>query len=379
MKRDCIVITRFASDQPGFLDFSYRIAALAKIYRVTVVSAGPITQSELIVDSVDYLVLPQREGRLGWFAYLWACTRLIRRARPACVLLLHSLVAPLALLTGRTPAVLYWNEHPSRFTASPPGHPLIKRWARMLTLRWFYMGAARKAALVMPIGEAHRDDLLQNGCDPARITLIYMGVDRSFAGHSAYPVDREESTPLELIYNGTVSKGRGRDIMLEGLALANQNGQIARLTIVGASAEQIDYCNVSAQQLGIADAVRVRGRVPGFDIPPLLRQADAGICATEDLPWWRFNPPTKLFEYLAAGVPVLASDICTHTQYVSNWRNGLIFDYDSGSLAEAIRALWLRRGELPLLKQRARQSGQQYIWDRIEPEFLQAVHRVSHP
>ncbi len=382
MTGDCIVVTRFAPDQPGFLDFSYRIKALAKTYRVTVFSAQRLTQAELLFDEVDYLVIPQPEGRLGWLLYMIACARLIRARRPSCVVLLHSLLAPMAWLTGRIPTALYWNEHPSRFTASPSTHPYVKRLARKLALKWLFFEAARRTTLVMPIGEAHQADLLENGCDPDRVRLIYMGVDAAFtlAKPPASPVGSDSppdpESPLRLIYVGTVNQARGRDLMLEAMMLANREKTIAHLRIVGADPEQLAYCIDLAQRLGIADAVEICGRIEGSAIPSLLQTADAGLCLWEDRPWWRFNPPTKLFEYLAAGLPVLASDIRTHTQYIAHNYNGMIFNYDSHSLAQVIRDLSQRRSLLHDMKDRARERGRQYLWDKLEPGFLQALRSL---
>jgi glycosyltransferase involved in cell wall biosynthesis len=380
MTRDCVIITWFASDQPGFLDFSYRIAALAKTYRVTVISAKPLTQAELLIKGVEYVVLAHQESRVGWALYLLACARWIRKRKPARAVLLHSMLAPLIWLIRHTPAALYWNEHPSRFTASPPNHPLIKRLARKLSLRWAFFEAARRATLVMPIGEAHYEDLLKNGCRPAQTRLIYMGADRAFVNASEQIPERSPDAPLQLVYVGTVSQARGRDVMLEALAQANRDEVVAHLTIIGASQDELQYCADYAKRLGITDAVHLHGRLPGAAIPDTLKDKDAGLCLWEDKPWWRFNPPTKLFEYLAAGLPVLASDICTHTHYIADWRNGLIFQYDSEALAVAIRSLWTRRHELPTLKQQAREAGKHYLWDAIEPQFLaviEGMHEVA--
>lgn len=377
MKDECIIITWLARDQPGFLDFAYRIQSLAKIYRVTLVSPYALTQPELAIAGVATCVLPHRDSRCGWIAYMLACARLIHARKPACAVLLHSLLAPLVLLTGRTPVALYWNEHPSRFTASPPGHPWLKRWSRNLALRVFFLDAAKKADLVMPIGEAHHEELLRLGCRPDRIRLLHMGVGAAFAQDHENVSHRQDEAPLELVYNGTVNHLRGRDVMLEAIVLANRERQIARLTIVGASDEQIRYCEEYARRSGIADAVRVCGRIPGREIPQILKNAEVGLCFMEDLPWWRFNPPTKLFEYLVAGLPVLVSDIRTHTQYVSDWHNGIVCQYDSRSLANAIVMLWTRRFLLPFLKSNARQSGEQYLWEKIEPEFLQAIKTIA--
>jgi len=371
----CVVVTTFAEGQPGFLDFSYRIKSLTAQYRLTVVSSFPLSQVELQFPNVNYIVIKASPGRLGWLGYLWACATLIRHQQPDVVVLLHSMAAPVALLVGNIPTVTYWNEHPTHVAPEPETAAPIKRMTRGL-VRWLMFHGARNSNLVMPIGEAHRDDLLAHGCQQKRTRMIYMGVEQSFAGVALSKVPRSDADPLQLVYVGSVHQNRGRDVMLEAIKIANQDQKIAHLTIVGASAEQLEYCKKAIQALDIAGSVTVLGRVSGHSIPNFMKSADAGLCLWEDLPWYRFNPPTKLFEYLVAGLPVLASDIRTHTQYVQNGRNGLIFEYGSSGLADAIKRLWFARDELPQMKRQTRDESVAYLWQSIERDFLDAVGRV---
>ncbi len=366
----------FAEDQTGFLDFSYRIKSLAAHYRLTVVSNFPLVQTELQLSNVNYVLFNGISGRVDWLRYLWSCVRLIRRQQPNVAVLLHSMAAPVTLLIGRIPTITYWNEHPTHMAPEPEGVSPIKAMARWL-IRWMLFKGACQSSMVMPIGEAHRDDLLAHKCKPSQTRMIYMGVGQSFSGVALSDRAREKDAPLQLIYAGSVHKDRGRDVMLEAMAIANQGNKIAHLTIVGADAEQLTYCHEVVQRLGIADSVTINGRVPGQIIPDYMSVADAGLCLWEALPWYRFNPPTKLFEYLVAGLPVLASNIMTHTQYVIDGYNGIIFEYDSESLAHAIRRLWQLREKLPQMKLSTRDAGEAYLWQKIEPEFLSAVEEVA--
>lgn len=371
MKR-CVVITRFARSQPGYLDFAYRIEALSKHYAVSLVTHHPLNVPEMAIADVEHVVLPGGESVWEWLRYLWNSARFIRERRPDCVILLHTNTAPLVYLLRDTPHALYWNEHALRVKGAGAASTL-KRIYRDWKYRYLFIRAAQKADLVMPIGEAHYDDLLAQGCMPERMKLIHMGVDESFTGVALERTRPDKDAPLELIYTGSVQKERGRDVMLEATAKAVKSGVPVRLTFVGAIPEEMDYCNAYACKLGIEHVVNIHGRVPGKDIPRFIAQADAGICIWEDLPWWRFNPPTKLFEYLVAGLPVLASNIRTHTAYIRHWDNGIIFEYDSDSLAQAIRDLWQRRSDLNDLKRRAHESGRPYLWNNIEPVFLESV------
>lgn len=372
----CVVVTTFAEGQPGFLDFSYRIRSLATHYQLTVVSSFPLTQAELQFPNVNYVVIKASSGRMGWLSYLWGCATLIRQQQPDVAVLLHSMAAPVALSVGSVPTVTYWNEHPTHVAPEPETAAPIKRMTRGL-IRWLMFYGACKSNLVMPIGEAHRDDLLAHGCQQDQTRMIYMGVEQSFAGVALLEAFRSDADPLQLVYVGSVNQDRGRDVMLKAMKIANQDQKIAHLTIVGASAEQLEYCKKAIQTLGIAEFVTVLGRVPGHSIPNFMKTADAGLCLWEDLPWYRFNPPTKLFEYLVAGLPVLASDIRTHTQYIHDGKNGLIFEYGSRGLADAIRRLWLAREGLPQMKRQTRDESVAYLWQSLEKDFLEAVGKVA--
>ena len=372
--KHCVVITRFARTQPGFLDFAYRIEALSKHYMVSLVSDHPLNVSEMAIEGVQHHVLTGGDSQLGWFRYLWNAARFVKKQRPDCVVLLHTLTAPLTHLVQNFPTALYWNEHAIRLKSTTRVGP-IKRLYQDWRHRTLFIDAARRADVLMPIGEAHYSDLVAQGCHPERIRLIYMGVDKRFRGVSLTR-RREQDDTLELIYTGTVQKARGRDVMLEAMAKVVKAGVNVHLTMVGATQEELEYCNGYARQLGVGDAVTMYGRVPGHEIPAFIAQADAGICIWEDRPWWRFNPPTKLFEYLVAGLPVLASNICTHTEYIRNGRNGLVFEYDSNSLGQTIQVLWERRAELAAFKQRAFDSSTPYLWENIEPVFLQSIEKL---
>jgi len=374
--KSCVIVTCFSESQPGYLDFSYRIQSLFKHYQVTILSQDVLSQPELLVHGVHYQALGRRSGKFGWLSYLWKCASVIRTLKPDLAVLLHSGAAPVSLLIGKIPSCLYWNEHPTNLNHYPENFSPV-RHALAGATHWLVFLGARHANLVMPIGEEHRDDLLENGCSSERVRMIYMGVADTFSGCGVKEGDRH-GKPLELIYVGTVNAPRGRDVMLEGMAEVMLARIDAHLTIVGAWEDQLSYCRTKIAQLGIERHVRVLGRVTGNEIPRLLASADIGICLWEDKLWWRFNPPTKLFEYLAAGLPVLASDIRTHKRYIEDWKNGFIFEYSAKGLARAIAELAINQEKLPKMKSIAFNSGQQYLWSKIEPDFIDAVKKVEN-
>lgn len=370
-----VIVTWFFPGQPGFLDFSYRIRTLSEHYDITVLARAPIVQEELLTKRVKYKTLStEGTSKRDMLKYQYAAWREIQSNRPAGVVLLGSQLAAMALAIQNFPTIVYWNEHPSHF-ANPDQKSTFKRWVNRLFYRLAYRGA-KAASLVLPIGEAHRDDLIEKGVPPSKVEMMYMGVHPMFEiiSPSAQPTPGGK---IRMIYTGSVEEARGRDVMLEGLALANAEKSIATLTIVGASEEQIYYCSRKAIELGVSSDVKVVGRVPGYEIPKFLQDADFGICIWEDRPCWRFNPPTKLFEYLVAGLPILASNIRTHTQYVAHLDNGIIFDYGPEEFSKAIHIAC--RQDIVALRLNARNAGVRYLWPQIEQQLVAAIERCVNP
>ena len=340
------------------------------------VSQAEITQKELLMDNVNYQIFNTKSGKLGWLSYLAKCAYFIRQQKADIVVLLHSAAAPITLFIGKIPTCLYWNEHPTNLIHLPNSFAPLRHTLVLMLHRLIFSGA-KKSKLVMPIGEEHQDDLYQHQVGFNKVRMLPMGVSDKFLLVTSV-IQFKPYEPLQLIYIGTVSKARGRDVMLEAMSLLVKNKVNVHLTIVGASLDQIDICTQRIKDLDIIKNISLIGKVSGEQIPSYLAQADIGICLWEQNPWNEFNPPTKLFEYLVAGIPVLASNIRTHTRYVHHWKNGLIFDYDATSLANAITELHKHTNKIQSLKKQAAESGQPYLWSRIEPIFLDYVNKAAN-
>ncbi|MES2579544.1 MAG: glycosyltransferase family 4 protein [Pseudomonadota bacterium] len=378
-QKTCIVVICFDENQPGYLDFSYRIAALSKAYQLTVISHGEITQPELLFDNVRYNTLDRRNGKLGWMRYIVKCAIFIRQQKPDVVVLLHSAMAPIALLVRKIPTCLYWNEHPTNLMHMPVQFAPIRKLVTHLLHQFIFFGA-KKSTLVMPIGEDHQEDLAKHGVLIQKIRMIYMGVSADFLPANLRVEHNQAShndSIIRLIYVGTVSESRGRDVMLDAMKLIADKQLKLHLTIVGANADELIYCRQRISALSLQRYITVIGKVSGSEVPSYLAQADVAICLWQASQWNQFNPPTKLFEYLVAGLPVLASNIRTHTRYVHDGYNGFVFEYTAQLLACALENLQGKNDAIPAMQQHALHSGQQYLWPKLEPIFLTAINEAA--
>lgn len=377
-RKHVTAVVFFAPDQTGFLGYSYRLRALCERYCVTVIGNVALDRPEFEIEGLEKITLGHRNGQLGWLLFLCKAFFRILFRKTDAIVLLHSTTSPLAIVLKfiGPPVFLYWNEHPTHW--APPTDSLYSLTSAIrFFARYLMFKGARDASVVMPIGEAHRDDLLKSGAKAEKVEMLYMGVGSDFRFPGPKP-SWCESDVLQLIYVGSVAPDRGRDIMLNAMVrIANDphmSGRV-KLTIVGLDESQQEYCQRQLDSAGASGSVRLVGKVTGGQIPPLLSSAHAGLCLWADLPWYRFNPPTKLFEYLVAGLPVLASRIRTHTEYIIDGDNGYIFDYDDRSLYELLKAIVSGGASFHNVNSRAWCSGEKYLWDVIKPKFLGVIQK----
>ncbi len=91
----------------------------------------------------------------------------------------------------------------------------------------------------------------------------------------------------------------------------------------------------TAQDLGIANRVNFLGTIDADKIPALLEQVDIFVLASH----WE-GRPNAVIEAMAAGLPVIASDIAGMNELVVDGKTGLLFtDGDSHALSSCIKKL----------------------------------------
>jgi glycosyltransferase involved in cell wall biosynthesis len=129
--------------------------------------------------------------------------------------------------------------------------------------------------------------------------------------HLAAPANHAppRSRPTEglVVYIGGLMPGRGLEQMIDALPLIPE----ARLRAVGPGAPHYRASLLAhAQATGVLDRVELRQPVAPTEVGGILAEAAAGLCLIQPIcRSYELSLPNKLFEYAAAGVPVLASDL----------------------------------------------------------------------
>jgi glycosyltransferase involved in cell wall biosynthesis len=111
--------------------------------------------------------------------------------------------------------------------------------------------------------------------------------------------------------------------------------------LVGAGSQ---YAELRQFAAGTSGRVRVLDAVPHEQVPDILAAAHVGVLPFADEPKWRVSSPVKLFEYMAAGMPILATRIVCHTDVIGDGK--FAFWSEPEDFDAALTRLWQARATL---------------------------------
>jgi len=286
----------------------------------------------------------------------WSCSRRFREVlKSERVNLIHAhqytpfLQAALSRLGRSAPPILF-TEHGRHH----PDHPGLKRrLANRLLLR--------PRDRVVAVGEAVRMALIRNEGLPAkRVDVIYNGIpierfDRPFSPEERADARREMGVgpdDLALIQVARLDYLKDHATALRALRRLADRLPRSRLVLVGEGPEEPAIRALTAE-LGLEGRVRMLGSRK--DVPRLLAAADLALLTSISE-----GIPLTLIEAMAAGLPVVSTDVGGVAEVVVDQRTGLLAPSGGDSaLADAIAALAddpeARRRMGALGRERARQ------------------------
>ena len=190
---------------------------------------------------------------------------------------------------------------------------------------------------------------------------------------------RAIATPAVVGYSGHLYPWKGVDLLLEALTeLPGVHG-----IVVGGHPGERDLARLRnrAGELGLESRVRFTGMVRPREVTACLEPADVLVlpnpatAASE-----RYTSPLKLFEYLAMGRPIVASDLPAFREVVRHRETALLFEAGSAqALAAAVRVVIGDPELAGSMARRAFETARDYSWDaraeRLDHLFSEAAGR----
>lgn len=178
--------------------------------------------------------------------------------------------------------------------------------------------------------------------------------------------------PVSLVYHGSLTQLYGVHILIDALAKTDVAGR-AVLDVLG-DGDDRPRLERQAAELGLSGSVRFsRGFVPIRAALEAVAECDIGVVPFDDLPINRFSLPSKLFEYVVLGLPVVCARTDTIARHFAEDELFFFRPGDPDDLAQRLRDVLADPVGAQEQARRARERYEDYRWERSKARFLELI------
>jgi glycosyltransferase involved in cell wall biosynthesis len=229
------------------------------------------------------------------------------------------------------------------------------------------------ASTLLAVSRAVGDELAAHPAAKGRVVVVPNGVDPT---RFDVPTHRSDDEAVSVGFVGTLKPWHGLDVLLEAFVMLRETSPRTRLVIIGDGPERPSL-EARIAAAGLGSHVWLVGAVPPAAVPAWLSNLDIAVAPYPELPDFYFSP-LKVFEYLAAGLPVVASRIGEIPELLEDGVQGVLCrPGDARSLADALARLAADPG----LRRRLGNAGRELVarghtWRGVARRILELAQRT---
>lgn len=236
--------------------------------------------------------------------------------------------------------------------------------------RWAY----RQADHVLAVHEPLRREVLAAGISGDRVTAILNSPDETVLARArvAHSV-REDTAPTDVVYHGTITRWYGVEGLVEALEALHRRGERVRALILGAG-DELASVRSRVADAGLEEFIRFSGRYEPLEVTlGRIAGARCGVVPNPDGPLNRFMLSNKLMEYVALGIPVVATRLATVAAHFSEEEITFVEPGDPAGMADGIHWVLNHPEAAGQKTQRAAERLREYSWS-TQREALLSVY-----
>lgn len=304
----------------------------------------------------------------------WRAMKAVIALRPAVVHFHDPELIPMALVLKAVGYTIVYDVH-----EDVPRQILDKHWIPR-PLRWT---VSKAAAAIERVAKFSFDAFATATPHiaskfPASRTVIVQNFpmpEELIAPHAqTYP-----ERPLQIAYVGGTTRERGGSEMVNAMAIVADDRPAARLAWAGPFTPA--SFGEHLRNLPGWAMVDYRGKLDRPSVAELLGTSRAGLIVFQPAPNHMEAQPNKLFEYMAAGLPVIASDFPLWRNIVTEAGCGLLVDPQNPSaIADAVTWILDHPDEAEAMGRRGQHAvASTYHWDREAEKLLALYAKLLAP
>jgi glycosyltransferase involved in cell wall biosynthesis len=239
----------------------------------------------------------------------------------------------------------------------------------------------RFADAVITVNEVCRKIFASRSCAREKITVIMNSPDEEifrFQQPSSPAVtESDTSKPFVVMYHGSLVERHGLDLAVQALVKVRNSIPEAQLRIFGEKTPFLERVLQSAQTAGLGeDAIRYLGPKNLQQIALAIRDCHIGIVPNRKSIFTQLNTPTRIFEFLSQGKPVIVPRAPGILDYFGPQELVLFELGDAEDLATKIEYVFFHPAEVAQMLARAQRVYKEHKWSTERIRFLSLVERL---
>jgi len=231
-----------------------------------------------------------------------------------------------------------------------------------------------RADLAIAVNVACQRIFSSRSCELERIAVVMNSPDGKVFPFRAAQADSRGSgdgqRPFVIMYHGSLVERNGLDVAIDALARVRQSVPTAELRIFGASSAYLERVMEGARRQNVDGTVRYLGPRRLEDLVTEIDDCDLGVIPNHRNAFTEINTPTRIFEYLARGKPVVAPSTPGIQDYFTK-ESMLFFEPGNPSdLAQQIEYAFSHPREILEIVHRGQKVYLEHTWEKERQTLL---------
>jgi len=240
-----------------------------------------------------------------------------------------------------------------------PRHPIVRAQEFIERL------SVRFSNHVITATPAFRKVLMERGVPADKITVVTNAADeRFFRSPGTRAADRRREG-FRLLYVGTVAYRYGLDVCVRAMAILRDRIPGLELRVVPkirGEGKALDDCLKLAEDLGVADAVRLEDPVPLEEMPGIMSDADIGVYPARSDCHMDVALSLKIPEMIATGLPVVATRLPVLEELYGDDVIAFVPPGDPQAFAEKVLELYQSPEKVERMTREGLKKASEFTW-----------------
>jgi glycosyltransferase involved in cell wall biosynthesis len=228
------------------------------------------------------------------------------------------------------------------------------------------------ADAVLTVNQACKKLFTARGCPPEKVHVVMNSPDEGifkYQDTQRISIESNRAKPFVIMYHGSLVERHGLDIGVSALGIVKQTVPQAELRIYGQSTPFLEQVLNSVRGSSLEKSVRYFGPKTLEQIVEAIDACDVGIIPNRRSIFTEINTPTRIFEYLSRGRPVIAPAVPGIRDYFSDGQLVFFELGDANDLARKLEYVCLHPEEVEKTVELGQAVYRDHTWSAERTKF----------